>query len=106
MAKDQGADAPTKRRPVKAAKPAAPVRTPAASPAAPVAKAEPKPKVSPQQFFREVRAEARKITWTSWKETWITSVMVFIMVAITSVFFLLVDGSLSFLMQQLLQFAK
>jgi preprotein translocase subunit SecE len=33
-------------------------------------------------------------------------VMVFIMVAITSVFFLLVDGSLSFLMQQLLQFAK
>ena len=32
------------------------------------------------QFFREVRAEARKITWTSRRETWITSVMVAIMV--------------------------
>jgi preprotein translocase subunit SecE len=32
--------------------------------------------VQPVQFFGEVRAEARKITWTSRKETWITSVMV------------------------------
>ena len=106
MAKDQGADAPTKRRPVKAAKPAVPARTPAASPAAPVAKAEPKPKVSPQQFFREVRAEARKITWTSWKETWVTSVMVFIMVVVTAVFFLVVDGALGFAIQQLLRLAS
>ena len=43
------------------------------------------------QFFREVRAEARKVTWTSWKETWITSVMVGIMVILTALFFFGVD---------------
>jgi preprotein translocase subunit SecE len=52
-----------------------------------------------------VRAEAKRVTWTSWKETWITSVMVFIMVVVTCVFFGLVDGSLSFLMQQILKLA-
>jgi preprotein translocase subunit SecE len=51
----------------------------------------PKKRTSPVQFFQEVRAEARKITWTSRKETWITSVMVFIMVLISAAFFWLVD---------------
>ena len=55
-----------------------------------------KPKVSPMQFFSQVRAEGRKIVWPSRKETWITSVMVFIMVAIASVFFFLVDTGLAF----------
>ena len=54
----------------------------------------PRKRVGPVQFFREVQAEARKITWTSRKETWITSVMVFIMVAIASIFFLAVDSVL------------
>ncbi len=39
--------------------------------------------------------EARKVTWTPWKETWITSVMVGIMVVITAIFFSVVDGSLT-----------
>ena len=43
------------------------------------------------RFLREVRAEARKITWPSRKETWITSVMVGIMVIITTMFFFVVD---------------
>src|SRR5579862_6439253 len=47
------------------------------------------------QFPKEVRAETRKITWPSWRETWITSVMVAIMVVITSLFFMVVDFSLS-----------
>jgi preprotein translocase subunit SecE len=55
-----------------------------------------KKKTSPAQFFREVRAEARKITWTSRKETWITSVMVFIMVVTASIFLSLVDLILRF----------
>ena len=55
----------------------------------------PKPRTSPVEFFREVRAEARKITWTSWKETWITSVMVVIMVILTALFFFGVDWILS-----------
>jgi len=64
--------------------------------AAPVADA-PKQPFDPVKFFREVRAEARKVTWTTWKETWITSVMVGIMVVATSLFFFAVDGAFSFL---------
>jgi preprotein translocase subunit SecE len=50
-----------------------------------------KPRVGPMLFLQQVRAEARKITWTSWKETWITSVMVGIMVVATAFFFFGVD---------------
>ena len=42
-----------------------------------------------------MRAEARKITWPSRRETWITTVMVLIMVAVAGVFFLVVDEVLS-----------
>jgi preprotein translocase subunit SecE len=73
--------------------------------AAVAAPAAPKKRTTPVQFFREVRAEARKITWTSRKETWITSVMVFIMVVLASLFFLAVDGGLGFAINQLLKLA-
>ena len=74
------------------------------APASALAPAEVKKKrTSPAQFFREVRAEARKITWTTWKETWITSVMVFIMVVITAIFFVIVDQILGQGMQFLLK---
>jgi preprotein translocase subunit SecE len=72
---------------------------------APAAAAAPKKRTNPVQFFREVRAEARKITWTTRKETWITSVMVFMMVVLASVFFLAVDGGLGFAVNQLLKLA-
>jgi preprotein translocase subunit SecE len=77
-----------------------PAAAPTAEPAAP------KKRTPLPQFFKEVRAEARKITWTSWKETWINSVLVFILVTLTAIFFLLVDGTLSFLIQQLLRLAS
>ena len=48
------------------------------------------------QFFQEVRREMSKITWPSWKETWLTTVMVFIMVALTMVFFFFVDSILAY----------
>ena len=59
---------------------------------APVAK----PRTSPAQFFSQVRAEGRKIIWPSRKETWITSVMVFIMVLLAAAFFWIVDTGLGF----------
>ena len=65
---------------------------------APVAK----PRTSPAQFFSQVRAEGRKIIWPSRKETWITSVMVFIMVLIATLFFWIVDSGLTFLSQIIL----
>jgi preprotein translocase subunit SecE len=48
-------------------------------------------KVSPVKFMQQVRAETDKVTWPSRKETMITTLMVFIMVAISSVFFLVAD---------------
>ncbi len=70
------------------------------------APAPPKKRTSPAQFAREVRGEARKITWTSWKETWITSVMVFIMVVVTALFLRIVDIGLGAMIQQLLKLAS
>ncbi|MFL5295795.1 MAG: preprotein translocase subunit SecE [Phenylobacterium sp.] len=70
------------------------------------AAAEPaKKRVSLGQFAREVRAEARKVTWTSRRETWITSVMVAIMVVTAMVFFGVVDGVVSFSVNQILKLA-
>ena len=101
MAKDQGTTA------TKGAKghprATAPVKPPA--PKGPQREEPPKKKINPATFFNEVKAEARKVTWTTWKETWITSVMVGIMVVVSSIFFSLIDGGLSFLMQQFLRLA-
>jgi preprotein translocase subunit SecE len=45
----------------------------------------------PIQFFQETRREISKVTWPTWKETYLTTMMVFIMVALTMVFFAVVD---------------
>lgn len=79
-------------------------RPPAKAPAA-AAPETPKKPFNPVAFAREVRAEARKITWTSRQETWITSVMVFIMVLLTALFFVVVDTLLGHGMQALLKLA-
>ncbi|EDX82002.1 MAG: preprotein translocase subunit SecE [Alphaproteobacteria bacterium] len=55
-----------------------------------------KPRTSPSDFYKQVMAEGRKIVWPSRKETWITSVMVFIMVVIAAIFFWVVDTGLGF----------
>jgi preprotein translocase subunit SecE len=107
MAKDQGVKTPARGpagKVVRAPAGKAPAVSPAAAKAVPAE--PPKKKTSPQQFWREVQTEARKITWTPWRETWITSVMVGIMVVITAIFFSVVDGSLNFLMQQFLRLAS
>lgn len=46
---------------------------------------------NPFEFLKEVRAETSKVTWPTRRETMITTVMVFIMVAVSSVFFLAAD---------------
>ena len=52
-------------------------------------------KVSPFKFMQEVRAEMQKVTWPSRRETAITTAMVFVMVAVASVFFMLADQLMS-----------
>ncbi|HLH94837.1 MAG TPA: preprotein translocase subunit SecE [Xanthobacteraceae bacterium] len=48
-------------------------------------------KINPFKFLQEVRAEAEKVTWPTRRETAITTAMVFVMVAVASVFFLVAD---------------
>ena len=52
-------------------------------------------KGGPLQFVSEVRREVSKVTWPSWKETYLTTIMVFIMVGITMMFFFAVDWILA-----------
>ena len=53
--------------------------------------------INPVRFAGEVRQEASKVTWTTWRETLITTIMVFIMVALAAGFFFLVDSLMRFL---------
>ena len=48
-------------------------------------------KFNPVQFLEEVRSETAKVTWPTWKEVWITALMVLILVTIAAFFFLLAD---------------
>lgn len=52
-------------------------------------------KTNPALFLRQVRQEVSKVTWPTRKETGVTTVMVFVMVALAAVFFLLVDKVIS-----------
>ena len=99
MAKDQGIVQTAMRR-------RTPIRTPASGSAARAADEERRPRVGPFQFLREVRAEARKISWTSWKETWITSVMVGIMVLLAAGFFWVINSVISLAITQILKLAS
>ena len=46
---------------------------------------------NPLQFIQQVRAEVSKVVWPTRREVMVTTVMVFIMAALTAVFFALVD---------------
>jgi len=59
-------------------------------------------KTSPFQFIQQVRQEVSKVTWPTRKETTITTIMVFIMVAVSAVFFLFVDQIIAFLIKSVL----
>ena len=48
-------------------------------------------KISPIQFFRQVKQEIKKVSWPTRKEVTQTSIMVIILVAIAATFFFFVD---------------
>jgi preprotein translocase subunit SecE len=48
-------------------------------------------KASPFKFMQEVRTETQKVTWPTRRETAITTLMVFVMVIIASIFFFFAD---------------
>ncbi len=59
--------------------------------------------VNPLQFIQQVRAEVAKVVWPTRREVLLTTVMVFIMAALTAVFFALVDLLIRSGLQGLLQ---
>jgi preprotein translocase subunit SecE len=46
---------------------------------------------NPVKFIQEVRAEVAKVVWPTRREVVLTTIMVFILAALTAVFFSLVD---------------
>ena len=54
------------------------------------------------RFLQEVREEGRKVTWPTRRETAITTGMVFVMVAIASIFFLVADQLIRIAVTQVL----
>jgi preprotein translocase subunit SecE len=59
-------------------------------------------KVSPGEFFRQVRAETAKVVWPSRRETMTTALMVVIMTSLLGLFFFGVDSAFSAIVQALL----
>ena len=59
-------------------------------------------KVSPGEFFRQVRAETAKVVWPSRRETMMTALMVVIMTSLLALFFFGVDSAFSAIVQALL----
>lgn len=57
---------------------------------------------NPVQFIQQVRAEVSKVVWPTRREVLLTTVMVFIMAALTALFFALVDLLIRFGLQGLL----
>ena len=53
-------------------------------------------KTNPVQFLQQVRAEVAKVTWPTRREVVLTTIMVFIMAALTATFFSLVDLTIRF----------
>ncbi len=61
---------------------------------------------NPFTFIQEVRQEVAKVTWPTWKETWITSVMVLLMVVLAAIFFMLADQLLGWFVNLILQIGR
>lgn len=52
-------------------------------------------KTSPAQYVQQVKAEVKKVTWPSRKETTVSTIAVFIMVTLASLFLFFADQILA-----------
>lgn len=59
--------------------------------------------VNPFTFLQDVRSESGKITWPTQRETLVTTGLVMLMVIFASLFFVVVDWGLRFLVGVLLR---
>jgi preprotein translocase subunit SecE len=58
--------------------------------------------LSPFKFLQEVRSETAKVIWPTRRETVVTTIMVFVMVAFASLFFFVADVIIRFAVTTLL----
>ncbi|MBL8641431.1 MAG: preprotein translocase subunit SecE [Alphaproteobacteria bacterium] len=56
-------------------------------------------KFAPIDFLKQVRSEARKVTWPTRQETIASTIAVFIMVIIASIFLFAADQVLAFVVE-------
>lgn len=59
-------------------------------------------KTGPFDYFRQVRAEMKKVTWPSRKETTVSVMAVFVMVTLASIFLYFADQLIAFLVRLVL----
>ena len=61
-------------------------------------------RTNPLQFIQQTRAEVSKIVWPTRREVMLTTIMVFIMAALTAVFFAIIDIIIRFDLTSVLGF--
>jgi len=54
------------------------------------------------QFFREVKTELKKVTWSSRKETIASTSVVLVIVFVIAMFLFVIDQGLSFIIRKIL----
>jgi preprotein translocase subunit SecE len=59
-------------------------------------------RTNPVTFLQQVRQEVSKVTWPTRNEVLVSTIMVLILVALASVFFLVADQVISWLVQLML----
>lgn len=59
-------------------------------------------RTNPITFFQQVRSEVRKVTWPNRNEVVISTIMVLVLVAFASIFFLVADQIISWLVSLML----
>ena len=62
------------------------------------------PKTGPVEFFKQVRSEAKKVTWPTRQETTVSTIAVFIMVFIAAVFLYFSDQLIAVVIRWIMSF--
>lgn len=63
-------------------------------------------KTNPVEFVNQVKSETKKVTWPSRKETMASTIAVFIMVTLASLFLFFADQVLAFVINFILDFGN
>lgn len=61
-------------------------------------------KTGPIEFIKQVRAEVKKVTWPSRKETTVSTIAVFVMVFIASMFLFFADQIIAVAVRAVMSF--